>query len=402
MQEPILKPLNTSVNVDELLKIDERSRVMMSQVRDSMLAPHPGKEAPIYTTTTLSSLCGIDRNRLNYLLKKGDLPQGEMNESGRSRHFTLTEARQWIKAIRREEFPALLRPDAMPGFSIVAANFKGGSTKTTTVMTLAQGLTLKGNRVLVIDLDPQASLTALCGLLPEKDVGEGDTVMPLIYGDEPDLRYAVRQTYWDGLDIVPAAPALFAAEFHIPSQVATQKANPDWMFWNIIANGIQPLRQDYDVIIFDTAPALSYLTINALIAGDGMVMPLPPRSLDYASSTQFWSLFSDLVSSFQERGFHKKFEFVSVLLSAVNSQEAATPIVRDWIQDTYERFVLPVEIPLTSVAGVTSAQFGSVYDVSKWEGSAKTYQRARQAYDGFVDLIEQKIVAHWIANQEDK
>lgn len=392
---PTLRAIDTSIGVSQLLDIDQRATLMLGKVRDAMLSPHPAKEAPTFTTSTLSALCGIDRARLNYLIGKGDLPAGITKGVGKSRLFNLAETRQWIRA----ESGLPQRPQNVPGFSIVAANFKGGSTKTTTVMTLAQGLTLRGHRVLVIDLDPQASLTSLCGLLPEKDVSEGDTVMPLITGDEADLSYAVRSTYWDGMDIIPAMPALFAAEFHIPSQVVSQRGDTNWQFWNIIGNGMGSLRETYDVIIFDTAPALSYLTINALMAGDGMIMPLPPRSLDYASSTQFWSLFSDLVESFQRQGFDKRFDFVSVLLSSVAS-DAAAPVVRDWILDTYQQLVLPVEIPTTSVAGATSAQFGSVYDVTKWEGNAKTYQRARQAYDGFVDLINQKITAKWAAGQE--
>jgi chromosome partitioning protein len=106
------------------------------------------------------------------------------------------------------------------------------------------------------------------------------------------------------------------------------------------------------------------------------------------------------VENFRKQGFEKRFDFVSVLLSSVATDTSA-PVVRDWILDTYQQMVLPVEIPSTSVAGATSAQFGSVYDVTKWEGSAKTYQRARQAYDGFVDLINQKIAAKWAAGQEE-
>lgn len=391
-----LRAIDTSVGADQLLEIDKRATLMLGKVRDAMLAPHPAKDAPRFTTTTLSALCGIDRARLNYLIGKGDLPPGEAKGVGKSRTFSLVEARKWIRA----EAGLPLRPGGQAGFSIVAANFKGGSTKTTTVMTLAQGLTLRGHRVLVVDLDPQASLTSLCGLLPEKDVVESDTVMPLISGEATDLAYAIRPTYWDGMDIIPSMPALFAAEFHIPSQVISRRNDPSWQFWNILGNGMKSIREAYDVIIFDTAPALSYLTINALMAGDGMIMPLPPRSLDYASSTQFWSLFSDLVENFRKQGFEKRFDFVSVLLSSVATDTSA-PVVRDWILDTYQQMVLPVEIPSTSVAGATSAQFGSVYDVTKWEGSAKTYQRARQAYDGFVDLINQKIAAKWATGQEE-
>jgi len=385
---PSLRAIDTSIGVRELANINSRAEEMLANVRDAMLSPSPAKIAPTFTTTTLSALCGIDKTRLNYLIGKGELPPGEAQGVGKSRIFTLAEARQWVRA----ESGLPLRPEGKSGFSIVAANFKGGSTKTTTVMTLGQGLTLRGHKVLVIDLDPQGSLTALCGLLPEKDVVEEDTVIPLIYGDMPDLSYACRPTYWDGMDIVPAMASLFAAEFYIPSQV--MKHEDKFRFWEIISNGIAPLRDVYDVILFDTPPALSYLSINALMAGDGMIVPLPPRTLDYASSASFWALFSDLVENFEKQGASKRFDFVSVLLSSVASDTAA-PIVKDWILKTYQQLVLPVEIPSTSMAGTMSAQFGSIYDISKWDGNTKTYLRAKQAYDGFVDLINQKIIAKW-------
>jgi len=395
IQQPVLKPIDTGYGVDDLIALDQRASLMLEKVRDAMLAPYPAKESPRYTTTSLCALCGIDRARMNYVIGKGELPPGDAKGVGKARTFSLKDLRKWIRA---ESKTLSFRPVEKPGISIVAANFKGGSTKTSTVIALGQGLTLRGHRVLIIDLDPQASLTALCGLLPEKNVSEDDTVMPLIYGDQVDLAYAIRPTYWDGMDIVPAMPALFSAEFHIPSQVIQRRGDPNFQFWNILKYGIEPLRKTYDVILFDTAPALSYLTINAMMAGDGIIMPLPPKSLDYASSTQFWSLFSDLAKNFRDQGDAKRFKFISVVLSNVGT-DSATPVVSDWIQDTYTKMVLPIEIPSTSVAGVASAQFGSVYDLERWEGNAKTYQRARQAYDGLVDKINEKLVAIWAGDE---
>ena len=62
---------------------------------------------------------------------------------------------------------------------------------------------------------------------------------------------------------------------------------------------------------------------------------------------------------------------------------------------TYGEYMLPVEIPKTAVTGVTSAEFGTVYDVSKYDGSARTFKRARDAYDSFVGHIEGSIRAVW-------
>jgi len=162
------------------------------------------------------------------------------------------------------------------------------------------------------------------------------------------------------------------------------------------------LLDTYDVVIIDTPPALSYMTINAFMAADGLIVPTPPSALDYASSTQFWSLLSDLSESMKQVAPHldKSFDFIHVLLAKVDHSQAATHIVREWINKTYEGLVLPVEIPTTTVTQSAAAEFGTVYDISRYEGSLKTYQRAREAYDRLAELIDQELVALWLSDAE--
>ena len=167
-------------------------------------------------------------------------------------------------------------------------------------------------------------------------------------------------------------------------------------FWNVIHNALDDARDHYDVIILDTPPALSYVTINALMASDGILMPLPPNALDAASAAQFWRLFSDLAGQLvEQRGVTKNFDFVRVLLTRVDTQDATTTTIRDWINKTYEGKVLPAEIPKTTVANSSSAEFGTVYDVAKYEGNQKTYKRARDAYERGAELMEEVICATW-------
>jgi chromosome partitioning protein len=97
---------------------------------------------------------------------------------------------------------------------------------------------------------------------------------------------------------------------------------------------------------------------------------------------------------------NKRFDFIHVLLSKVDSSLASTHAVRDWINRTYESFVLPVEIPTTTVTASAAAEFGTVYDIAKYDGSTRTYQRAREAYDRFAEMIDQEIVALWEAQKE--
>jgi chromosome partitioning protein len=95
------------------------------------------------------------------------------------------------------------------------------------------------------------------------------------------------------------------------------------------------------------------------------------------------------------RGVTKEFDFVRVLLTRVDSQDMTAAVVRDWIGKTYEGKVLSAEIPKTAVAASSSAEFGTVYDVVRYEGNQRTFKRALDAYDKVTELLEEIIRATW-------
>lgn len=391
MKPSALPKLNRSITIQQMGTFSDKLLILMNEIREQMLAPRPRKKAPTFSISQVATLCGVDRTRINYVLGKDDtpLPQGTLQGTGRSRVFSLAETQEWIRA----EGNVATRPAGVLGDIIAIANFKGGSTKTTTAMSLAQGLTLRGKTVLVVDLDPQASLTELCGMYAEQDVAEEDTVLPLIYGDEENLGYAVKETYWNNLYAIPAATPISAAEFAIPTKVMENRKFP---FWRIIGDGLQPLREEFDYIIIDTSPSMSYLTINGLMAANAMVMPLVPESLDFISSTQFWGLFADLCRSFAELEPNKAFDFVAVLLSKVdNGPTSAAPIVRSWSQRAYGDWLLPVEVPMSSVVGSEALEFATIYDIESWSGGKKTLDRIRDPFDQFCRLVDDEFTAKW-------
>ncbi len=364
-----------------------RIAAMMKQIRATMLSPTSKKTAPNVGASQLAILCGVDKSKISYRLTRGDLPEGEI--VGNRREWTMADARIWVRAFRG----AHLRPTNAAGITITVANFKGGVAKTTSAVTLAQGLSMRGHRVLVVDLDPQGSATTLFGVLPDAEVEHEHTAMLLFAGEQEDLGYAIRPSYWPGIDLVCAAPLLFGAEFALP---ARQTRDPGFEFWRCLDRGLDQARADYDVIVIDTPPALSYVTINALMAADGVIMPLPPSALDFASSAQFWDLFSDLCNQLiRSRGQDKTFEFIDVLLSRVESSDAASSVVRQWVLEAYTEKVLPIEIPKTAVTANASAEFGTVYDLPRGAMNAKTFARARDAYDRMCELVEQQVVAVW-------
>lgn len=381
------------IDMARVTQLADRAAAMVTEIRGRLLAPEARKVAPTFNATQVAALCGVDKAHVAYRITKGGaLPTGRLTPTGGRREFSLAELRLWAREYRQAHH----RPPGGRAVTVAVGNFKGGVAKTTTAMVLAQGLSMRGHRVLAIDVDPQGSMTTLFGILPETEVEQDMTIVPICLGQAQDIRYAIQKTYWDGVDLVPAAPFLFQAEFSLP---AMQMTDPSARFWDVLNASLESVRSEYDVIVIDTPPSLSYVTINAFMAADGIVVPVPPSALDFASSAQFWGLFADLGSNLDRASSQTKcFDFLHVLLSRVDQSDVATPAVRQWIQATYGEYLLPVEVPKTTVTSSKAAEFGTVYDVQRYEGSAKTYKRAAEAYDRVVELVEQSISQTWRAS----
>jgi chromosome partitioning protein len=365
-----------------------------SSVRWDLLSPDNKKIARAFTSSQVAMMCGFDLPHIKYRIAKEDLPAGTVQTAGSTRMFTLAETRVWTREYRAK----FMRPAGVDAMTVAVANFKGGVSKSSTAMVLGQGLAVRGHRVLIVDLDPQGTLTTLNGVLPERDVTDEMTTFPLFRREEPSIRSAIRRTYWDGLDLVAAATLLYGAEF----QLAALSRVPNSRFWAVLDDGLNAVRDEYDVIIIDTPPSLGFLTVNGLWAADGLLVPIPPTGLDFASSTQFWSLLADLGDGLVSAAgglavpeAAKSFEFLGVLMSKVDSADTSVTFVREWIQTVYGKHVLPVEIPKSSVVANQATEYGTVYDLLRYEGSAKTYRRAFDACERFVELMEQSCVAAW-------
>lgn len=368
-----------------------RAHEVVSQNRAASAAPSAQKIPPEFNSAQVAELCGIDRNKLEHRRRKGGLPDGR--EEARRRMFTLKEAQEWVLEYRHSKSKrGCVAAGQMPKAVVIAAgNFKGGVGKSTTAATLAQGLSLRGHKVLVIDTDPQGSLTSLMGVAPET-LEDEDTILNVASGEAQTLADAIRPTYWSNIHLIGAAPRISGAQFHLPARAQKDGV----MFWSVLSNGLdEDILDLYDVVIIDTPPALDYLTINAFYAADILMVPLPPSAMDFVSSTQFWDLFIDLNEEFAEYGMKKEYSFVNVLLSRVDANDTAAALVREWITEAYGKHLLPIEIPSTAAAKTAAAEFGTVYDATVAQQSARTYRRAYEAYERLIEIIEDQLVRVW-------
>ena len=147
------------------------------------------------------------------------------------------------------------------GRTIAIANQKGGVGKTTTSVNLSACLAYLGKKTLLIDIDPQGNASSGVGINKKEIEG---CIYDVIIDDEPMTAY-IHETKVDNLSIVPATMSLAGAEIELVSAISREVR---------LKRALDEIKNDYDFIIIDCPPSLGLLTINALTASDGVLIPV--------------------------------------------------------------------------------------------------------------------------------
>ncbi len=198
---------------------------------------------------------------------------------------------------------------------ITVMNFKGVG-KTTTTAHLAQYLALRGYRVLAIDLDPQASLSALFGHQPELDVGPNETLYGAIRydGEKRPIAEIVRATYIPDLHLVPGNLELMEFEHDTPKALMT-RAPGDTLFFARIGQALSQVQKLYDVVVIDCPPQLGFLTMSALTAATSVLITIHPQMLDVMSMGQFLAMTGDLLEEISRAGASSQYLWMKYLVT---------------------------------------------------------------------------------------
>lgn len=297
-----------------------------------------------------------------------------------------------IRALQRHHnsgpwrHPELDRPLIL-GFQ----NFKGGVGKSTQAVIAAQWLVTKGYRVLLVDGDPQASATSMFGLLPDHDVGEHETIVPFFNGDKDDLRYAIRKTYWDGLDLIPTNLVSYELEWGIAQQMLTAQSKEERdALTELLRDGLDTVKDQYDIILVDSPPSLGTLSFNILKAVDALLIPTPARVLDFTSTAQYLSMVDRVLGEIRQEPF-AFFGFVSTLYEGriISGKENTQQWLNSLMQEAFGDNML--REPMRRVKAVENAvsELKSVLEERRPDSSVM------EMVDGWMEEIELLIMSTW-------
>jgi len=364
--------------------------------RENLFPPDAAKQMRKFTSGEAASLLGVNDSYLRKLHLDGKGPSPELTPGNRRLYSV-----QDIQALRHLLENNARKPgDYLPGrrdgdhMQIIGVmNFKGGSGKTTSAAHLAQRLALTGYRVLAIDLDPQASLTALHGVQPEIDLLEGGTLYDAIRYDDPaPLASVIRKTYIPGLDLIPGNLELMEFEHDTPRALAQGQAG---LFFFRVRDALAQVDDDYDVVVIDCPPQLGFLTMSALSASTGVLVTIHPEMLDVMSMSQFLRMTADLMDVIAESGADMSHDWMRYLLTRYEPADAPQNRIVAFLRTMYGDNVLNAPMLKSTAISDAGLTKQTLYEVERSAFTRSTYDRAIESLNSVNDEIGALIQKTW-------
>ena len=371
------------------------SEALNNHMRNSF-QPDSRKILRKFHPAEVSEMTGISMSNLRTRHQEGDFPEVETDTRGR-RLYSAKEIDQIRHVMARTGrngdayLPGRRDGDALQVISIV--NFKGGSSKTTSAIHLAQRYALRGYRVLAVDMDPQASLTTMFGYRPEIEFAESGTVYDgLKYQDPVPLSQVVRKTYFHNLDLAPAG--LLLSEYETETAYALQhKVDPP--FTQRLAIALDEIDAQYDLVIIDCPPQLGFTTMTALLASTGLLITVVPSMLDVASMAQFLEMAGETVRTLQEVTGPIDWAFLKFLIARFEPTDVPQSQMAGFLRSILLDQVLTTPMLKSTAISDAGMTQQTIYELDPTQVVRKTLERILESVNGVADEFEKTIQLAW-------
>jgi chromosome partitioning protein len=367
----------------------------LRSLRSAMFPPSSQKSLRSFTSGEVARILYVSDGYLRQLSLDGLGPSPSLSSGGRRSYglAQINELREYLARTRPRD--ALnFQPGRRAGDKLqvlAVANFKGGSAKTTTSLYLTQYLGLHGFRVLAIDLDPQASLTAMFGYQPEFDIGENETLYGAIRYDDSrrSMKDVVRATYFDGIGLVPGNLELMEFEHDTPRAIAGGKARGSQMFFRRVAAAIDEVAEEFDVVVIDCPPQLGYLTLGALNAATAMLVTIHPQMVDVASMSQFLLMTADLMSVIEDAGGHIEHDFLRYIVTRHDPNDVPEAQIVALLRSLFGDDVLRATAWKSTAIANAGLTKQSLYELDRGSVGRAAYDRALESINAVnAEIVE--------------
>jgi chromosome partitioning protein len=371
----------------------------LNMLRIEHYPPDATKNLRQFSLAEVAYFLGVTQSNVKKLHLEGKGPTPTTSSSGRRTYTAeqMLELRHYLDRHGRADFknyvPHRRASERLQVISVV--NFKGGSGKTTTACHLAQHLALTGHRVLAIDLDPQASLSALHGIQPELDKNPSLYEALRYDGDKKRISEVIRATNFPGLDIVPANLELQEYEYETPLAASNRSSSDGRMFFTRITDALKEVDDRYDVVIIDCPPQLGYLTLTALTASTSVLITIHPQMLDVMSMSQFLLMLGGILQSISKAGAQVRLKWFRYLVTRFEPTDGPQTQMVGFMQALFPKQMLKnpmVKSTAISDAGITNQ---SLYEVERAQFIRATYDRALEALNAVNEEIVGLIHTAW-------
>jgi chromosome partitioning protein len=369
----------------------------LDQLRLERFPPNAKKTLRQFSMAEVAHYLGVSPNNLKRLHLEGKGPVPTTGAGGR-RSYTaeqMQELRFYLDKTGKSDAKKYV-PHRKPGEKlqvIAVVNFKGGSGKTTSATHLAQHLALTGHRVLAVDLDPQASLSALHGFQPELD--KNPSLYDCIRYDDQSkpIKDVILPTNFPGLDIIPANLDLQEYEYDTP--LAMQTTSEGKRFFTRFGKALVDVDDRYDVVVVDCPPQLGYLTLTALTAATSVLITVHPQMLDLMSMSQFLLMLGNITKTIKRAGADVQMDWLRYLITRYEASDIPQAQMLGFMQSMLAEEILKspmVKSTAISDAGLTKQ---SLYEVERANFTRETYDRAIECMDAVNFEIQALIHRSW-------